>query len=65
MNTRNAICLTLLTGIMAGIYWALRALSKSMEFSSFMLFCGVTVVVMVSCGYLYDYFERKSSPPGQ
>jgi hypothetical protein len=60
MHMRNAICLSLLAAFVAGLSWVLGLLSKSMEFSSFMIFCVVTFALMVTAGYAYDYFDTRS-----
>jgi hypothetical protein len=64
-NARNAICLSLLTAWVVGLSYFLRQLSQSMEFSSFMIFCVVTVAIMVAGGFAWDRFEasRKRSSP--
>ncbi len=61
MNIRNAILLTLMTAFVAGLSWALRALSHAMEWSSFMIFGVVTITLMVTAGYAWDHFERRNS----
>jgi hypothetical protein len=58
-NARNAICLSLLVAFIAGANWALTALSQSMEFSSFMIFGVVTVALMASGGFAWDWYEQR------
>lgn len=65
MHVRNAICLTLLTAIMAGLSWALGLLSKAMEFSSFMIFGVVTIAAMISCGFAWDRYEASRNRSSQ
>lgn len=60
-NVRNAVCVGLLVAIMSGLAWGLRTLSANMEFSSYMLFCGVAVAVMIAGGFIYDVIERSRS----
>jgi hypothetical protein len=60
-NARNAICLSLLVLCIVGANWALTALSRSIEFSSFMIFGAVTVALMASCGFAWDWYERRRS----
>lgn len=60
-NARNAICLSLLLAFVVGANWGLRALSTTMEFSSFMVLCAVAVALTVSLGFASDWFERRRS----
>src|ERR1700675_4403789 len=55
MHMRNLICSLLLAAFVAALGYGLRALSHSMEFSSFMIFGVVTVAIMVSCGFAWDW----------
>jgi hypothetical protein len=55
MNIRNAILFTLMTAFIAGLNWLLRGLSHAMEWSSFILFGVVTIALMVSGGYAWDW----------
>jgi hypothetical protein len=59
MHTRNVICSVVLAAFVATLGWALRLLSKSMEFSSFMIFGIVTIAIMVSLGFAWDRYERN------
>jgi hypothetical protein len=61
MLMRNVICSLALAAFVAGLEYGLRALSHSMEFSSFMIFCIVTFAIMVSLGFLYDAAARNRS----
>jgi hypothetical protein len=61
MHMRNAICTAILVAFISALSWALGLLSRSIEFSSFMIFGVVTVAIMVTAGYAWDYYERRRS----
>jgi hypothetical protein len=61
MHTRNAICTLILVAWIAAASWALNALSRSMEFSDFMILGVATIAIMVSCGFAWDYYEARRS----
>ncbi len=62
MHMRNLICTLVLAAFVSGLSWALYRLDDLIGFWPFMLFGAVTIPLMVSCGYAYDYFERKRWP---
>jgi hypothetical protein len=63
MLLRNIICAALLAAFISGLSWALHALSKSMDFWSFMILGVVTIALMVTAGFAYDRYERRNLPP--
>lgn len=52
-TTRNVVCTALLAAFVAGMNWALVALSKAMEFSTFMVFGICLIATMIACGYAW------------
>jgi ammonia channel protein AmtB len=60
MHFRSFISFLILTAFAAGASWALGELAEDMKFSSFLIF-GVVTVTMVSCGFAWDWFERRRS----
>lgn len=61
-TTRNIVCTALLTAFIAGMNWALVALSKAMEFSSFMMFGICLIATMIAGGYVWDWLSARSVP---
>jgi hypothetical protein len=59
MRMRNLICSVVLATFVASLSWALRLLSQSLDFSSFMVFGVVTITIMVSLGFAWDRYERN------
>ena len=56
-NAVPAILFSLMTAFIVGVSWLLGWLGAVLGLSGFLVFCVMTFVVMVSCGYLYDYLS--------
>jgi hypothetical protein len=62
INAKPAILLTLMVAFVAGLGWAMLALSKNMEFSSFLIFGVVTNALMIIAGFGWDFYVRRRLP---
>ena len=58
-NRETAICLALFVAIMSGIGWMLRHLANTLEFSNFMIFCGVACAGLLIFGAVFDGIQRR------
>jgi hypothetical protein len=45
--------------VISALSWGLHWLAPVLGLSNFVVFCIVTFVIMVSCGYLFDYLMAR------
>jgi uncharacterized membrane protein YfcA len=57
---RNIICTSALAVFIVAFSSALSWLSRSVEFSNFMIFGVLGIALMVSLGYAFDYWQSRS-----
>jgi hypothetical protein len=55
----RAICLLLLTGVLAGLSWVLGLLADEISLPAFVTFAGVTVAIMVGLRFAWDRYEHR------
>lgn len=63
-KSRNAILFALMAAFIVGMNWALVAISKTMEFSSFVIFGICLIATMIAGGYAWDWLSAASRRKG-
>jgi len=65
INAKPALIFTAVTIFAIGLSWALRALSKAVDFSSLMVLGILGIAAMISCGFAWDWYEARRKSPNQ
>jgi hypothetical protein len=58
---KNAIVTLITVAVISALSWVLHWAAPVLGLSNFVVFCVVAFVIMVSCGYLYDYLKARPS----
>jgi hypothetical protein len=56
MDVKITVCTLILAAVVVAVQWALRELAHSIDFSSFMAFCLVVVLVEVGLAFAWDRY---------